>query len=244
MPLRLMLTAILFVSLLYSGACRAQFTDTTPYYINVNSNGSINSTNDGNSFVFSNNFRFSMSKKRVALNTNNSYLYGIQSGKLINNDFSTINDLNMFKSVRTVYYWGLLGLDKSISLQIDNRLQVGAGLGYHIFNRENLMVTITDGPIYEYNDLFNKEAYQTVRNSFRLKFFIVINGTTRLEGSTLVQNALNNQNDYIINSNTGFSFLFFKWIRFNTSLVYNRVNINARENLLLNFGVIYERYFQ
>jgi len=239
-----LILALIFLFLFGYSTLHAQFTDTTPYYINANANGTINNTNDGNSYVLSNNLKFSVSRKGIALNTNNSYLYGMQIGKLTNNDFKSVTDVNLLKDVRKIYYWALLGYDKSLSLQITDKLQAGAGIGYHVFNRKGFVLTLTDGPLYEYNDLYTLEAYQTVRNSFRVKFDVNINELLRLEGATFLQNSFKNANDYIILSNTSLSLKIYRWFRFSASVVYNRININARENLLVNFGIIYERYFR
>lgn len=88
----------------------AQFNDTVNYYINFASTGNINKTNDGTSYLLNNNFRYSISKKSISLNTTNSWMYGKQLGNLTNNDFFSGLDFNLYKTQYNFYYrdWGVM----------------------------------------------------------------------------------------------------------------------------------------
>ena len=228
--------------------CMAQFSDTTNYFINYASTGTINKTNDGSSYVLNNAFRFSMYKKSISLNSTNTWIYGKQQGQLANNDFMTILDFDVFKTDRHIYYWGLLNYEKSYSLKINHRLQTGLGIGYYIIDRKNFVFQVSNGILYEKNDLENVEGlnnsnYSTYRNSLRLKFRILFNDILTLENIDYIQHAFEDRKDYILKSNTTMSIKLRKWLSITMAVTYNKLNITQRENLLVNYGISLERYF-
>ncbi|HYG20114.1 MAG TPA: DUF481 domain-containing protein [Ohtaekwangia sp.] len=241
---------LLLILFLLSRAAFAQFNDTTNYYINYTSTGVINKTNDGNSHVLNNNLRFSISKKRVSFNTTNFLIYGKQQGNLSNNDFTSAADLNVYNkgSRRKFYYWGLLQYESSFSLKLHHRLQTGVGIGYNIIDKPNVVVILSDGILYEKSNLYNdaesvRNDYETFRNSFRVKFRWVIRDIITLDGSDFLQHALDDGSDYIIKSNTNLSVKLLKWLSVTASVTYNKLNKTRRENLLVNYGLTFERYF-
>jgi hypothetical protein len=65
----------------------AQFNDSTNYYIKHSSTGSLNKTNDQNSYVLNNTLRFNFYKRNFSVNTINSWVYGKQQHILANNDY-------------------------------------------------------------------------------------------------------------------------------------------------------------
>lgn len=225
----------------------AQFNDTTNYYVKFNSTGLVNMTNDRNSFMFNNSLRFNFYKKNVSVNTTNSWIYGEQQNELSNNDFLSILDFDLFKSRKNLYFWGLLNYEKSYSLNIDNRVQTGAGLGYYILDKDDFIIQVSDGLLYEKSDLYPQEGinsdYETIRNSFRLKFRFVSKDRFTLEGVNFLQNALNNLDDYNFRSVTSFSVRIWKFVNFTTTVNYNKLNLTARENFLMTFGLSVEKYF-
>lgn len=227
--------------------CYAQFNDTTNYYVNYSSTGIINKTNESNSYVLNNNVRFNIYKKHISVNTTNAWIFGKQRNALSNNDFSSIADVNLFKSDKHVYYWGLANYEKSYSLKINYRIQSGIGVGYYVIDRNDLMVQVSDGILYEKADLKDTETsindYQTIRNSFRLKFRVLMGKIAVLESSDFLQHAIADRKDYIIKSNTTLSLKLQKWLSFTAALTYNKLNRTDRENLLCNFGLTLERYF-
>lgn len=225
----------------------AQFNDSVNYYINYTATGLINKINEGNSYTFNNQVKFNLYKKRVSLNTTNTWIYGYQRGVRTNNDFMSTYDVSLFKSERHIYYWGLLNIEKSYSLKINHRVQTGAGIGYYIIDHEHFVLQLSDGILYEKSDLDDTgeldHDYQTLRNSFRLKFRLIMSNLLTLEGSDFVQHALNNKKDYIIRSSTSASLKLRKWLSFTVNLQYNKLSITHRENLLCNFGLTMEKYF-
>jgi len=226
----------------------AQFNDTVNYYINFASTGNINKTNDGTSYLLNNNFRYSISKKSISLNTTNSWMYGKQLGNLTNNDFFSGLDFNLYKTLYNFYYWGLGSYEKSVSLKINHRVQTGAGVGYNLVNRKNALVILSDGILYEKGDLYDSpetgsNEYEVFRNSFRLKFRVIIREIVVIEGSDFLQHALSDIKDYIIKSNTSLSVKLKKWLSLTSAVTYNKLSATGRENLLITYGITVERYF-
>jgi hypothetical protein len=237
---------ILFVSLSFS--VMGQFNDSVNYFIRHAATGVVNKTNDRDAFVLNNNLRFSIYKKNVSVNTNSSWIYGEQQREVSNNDFSSTLDFDLFKTRKHIYYWGLVNYEKSLSLKIHNRLQAGLGVGYYLIDRGNFVVQISDGILYETSELYSQEGlarpdYETYRNSFRVKFRIILKDIVTVDGVDFIQHSLANRNDYIVRSNTNLSARLYKWISITVSVAYNKLNETRRENFLLNYGVTLEKYF-
>lgn len=246
--------SFILVFVLASHYCLSQFNDSTHYYINFSSAGILNKTTLARSYVLTNSLKFNVSKKNYSLNTVNSWIYGrnedlvLNNDVLTNNDFSSSIDFNIYTKNERLYYWGLGSFDKSVSLKINNRIQLGAGVGYNVVNRPKSIVVISDGFIYEKGNLFinnefGNDVYETVRNSLRLKFRFVVNEILVIDGSDFYQPSLADTNDYIIKSNTSLSLKLKKWLNLTTSLTYNKVARTQSENLLFNFGITIERWF-
>jgi hypothetical protein len=229
------------------GVASAQFNDTVNYFVRHSSTGILNKTNDRNAFVLNNALRFSFYKRNVSLNTSNSWIYGKQQGELSNNDFTSAVDVDLFKSRKHIYYWGLLHYEKSFSLKINHRFQGGVGVGYYLLDREHFVVQVSDGILFEKSDLLIDEtpdlAYETYRNSLRLKFRFTHRDMFTLEGTDFVQHSLSDKSDYIIRSSTNFSVKLWKWVSLTLVVNYNKLALTNRENFLLNYGVTLEKYF-
>jgi hypothetical protein len=171
----------------------------------------------------------------------------LQRERLTNNDFTSTLDFNLYKTLPHFYYWGLANFDKSFSLKINQRLQVGLGVAYNVLDRQNAFINISDGIIYESSDLklndTSSTVYKTYRNSFRFRHRFVINEIIVLEGTNFLQNSLTYKNDYIIKAVNSVSVKLRKWLSFTTSTTYNRIQRTNRENLLVTFGLTAEKYF-
>lgn len=242
--MRIWLITIIWFSAQY--AC-AQFNDSIAYYAYYNSTGTFTKTNDQRSFVFNNVFKFSVSKKIVSLNTTNSWLFGKQGDVKINNDFSSALEADFLKKTNKLYYWALGTFDKSFSLNIDHRFQVGAGLGWTAVDTKNILLVLSDGIIFEKGDLTDSElgqlSYTTWRNSFRVKYRWNITELLILDGSAFFQPSLEEWEDQIVRSNTTLAFKIKKWLSLTSAFTYNKVTITGRENLLVTYGIILENYF-
>ena len=236
------------ILILISFQANAQFTDSTNYFVRYASTGVVNKTNDRNSFVLNNQLRFSVYRKNISINTNNSWIYGEQQRSVSNNDFTSTLDFDLYKSRKHIYYWGLLNYEKSLSLKIHNRLQAGLGIGYYLIDQDDFAIQLSDGILYETSELYTQEGltnadYETFRNSFRLKFRFVFRDVITLDGVDFLQHSLTDRKDYIIRLNTNLSVKLYKWISLTAAVAYNKLNKTARENFLLNYGITMERYF-
>ena len=225
----------------------SQFNDSTNHFFNYSGSGTLNSTENSRVLIFNNVVRFSIKRKDLILNSYNSWMYGTQKENLVNNDFSSALDVNLYKTWKHFNYWGLATYDKSFSLRIRNRYQVGIGAAYDILHKEHFTVNVSEGMIYEQSNVrlddstnrFNK----TLRNSLRLKHRLSWNKRVAFEGTHYLQNSLSTKGDYILKSNTTLLITVTKGLHITGSLIYNRLNLTKRENLTTTFGVSMEKYF-
>lgn len=231
----------------------AHYTDTLHLHFSYSGTGTINNTNTQHSFILSNAVQFSAVKKRAALNFSNSWLYGQQSGNLTNNDFTSTGDISLYKTLRHFYYWGLVNYTTSYSLQINHQVQSGFGAGYNLIDKKNAVLIISDGILYEKGDLYDilyggpngdvsqRDQYQVLRNSFRIKYRWVIRDLLVLNGTELLQNSLADGNNYILKLNAGASVKLNKWLSLTTAFLYNKFTRTRRENTLVTFGLTITR---
>jgi hypothetical protein len=235
------------MTIITCGECKSQFNDTINYYLHYGATGIYNQTNDANTYVFNNALKFSISKKSVLLNASGSWIYGWQEDKIVNNDVTSALDFNLYKTLPHFNYWGLANFDKSYSLKINKRLQAGLGGAYDLVHSPNARVNISDGILYEHSDLQladgSNDVYGTFRNSLRLKYNFTIYKIFVLDGTHFLQNSLSYKQDYIIRSVSDFSVRLREWLRFTTSVSYNKVTRVNRKNLLVTFGVSVDKYF-
>jgi hypothetical protein len=238
---------IVFLSVLPLFSVVAQSNDSMAYYVYYNSTGAFTKTNDQRSLVFNNIFKFSMHKKIMSFHTSNSWLYGKQSDVRINNDFSSAIETDLLKNANKIYYWALATFDKSFSLNIHHRFQVGAGLGWTAVDNKNILLVLSDGLIYEQGDLADNELgrrnYSTWRNSFRIKYRWDVTEVVIVDGTGFFQPSLSCWEDQIIKSTTTMAFKIKKWLSLTTAVTYNKISITDRENLLVTYGIILENYF-
>jgi hypothetical protein len=217
--------------------------DTTLYLINHSSTGIFNYTNESRSYLLNNLLKFNIVRKRISVNTTNGWVYGSQQTGLTNNDFLSAVDVNLFKTQRKLYYWGLATYDKSYSLKIDKRLQTGAGVGYNLFRKPSFNIILSDGILIEYADLYDTIAYVTTRNSFRIKYHILIGKVITFDGINFYQQSFLSAEDYILKFTNSVSFKLKNWLSFTISTVYNKLNISKKENFLCTVGLNFQKTF-
>lgn len=243
----LLIASAMFGMIFHCSRLNAQFNDSTNHFISYSSTGVINKTNDGDSYVLNNNIRFNVRRKDLSVNMASAWIYGEQNDRRTNNDFNSSLDFNLFKTFKHFYYWGLSTYEKSFSLKINDRFQVGLGGAYNIVERTSLFINVSEGVLFEKSDIFlndtTREKNEILRNSFRFRYRWVIKEMITLDGTHFIQNSLADGNDYIIKSINGLNIRLYKWLNFTTALTYNKVNKTQRENLLLTFGLTAEKYF-
>ena len=238
---------VLTTILIASGTAFGQFNDSINHYIYIGSTGTYSKTNDLNSYVFANNLKFTISKKRLSFHTANSWVYGKQSEVQSNNDFSSLIEFDFLKNEKRLYYWGNGTFDKSYSLKIDFRYQAGAGVGLNIAKSPKLVLNLSEGIVYETGSLIDKDLgerdYDVWRNSTRFKYRWVIGDIVILDGSLFYQPSISSRNDVIFKSSTTLSIKVRKWLSLSSALTYNEITLTDRRNLIVTYGVIMERFF-
>jgi hypothetical protein len=238
--------AIVFF-LLCGLSAQAQFSDSVANYVRYSAAGNLNRSNNATAYLLTNEARYSRKNRRTTLNTLASWLYGQQNGRLTNNDFLTTADLNLYRDSSNLYYWALANYTSSLSLRINNQLQTGLGAAYNFVNTPDAWLNLSDGILYETSSLSTNEPtndnYQTVRNSLRVSYKFVLNKAVTFNGANFFQQSLGDRSDYIIRSTNSISIKLNKWISFAGTLNYNQLRRTSRENLLLTYGLVAERYF-
>ena len=228
-------------------ATNAQFNDTVKHYIRFASTGVINNTNNAKSYVLNNGLNFNAQQKHVNYNTFFSWIYGAQQNVLTNNDFNAAANIDINKHIHKLYYWGLLNFDKSYSLNITYRVQVGAGIAYTFIDSPYLKINLSDGFLYERGNLIDaeigKNVYQVPRNSLRLTYHYTILNKVEIDGAHFYQPSLLSIKDYIIQSNSTVSVKLNQWLSISGTFVYNVVSQTQRNNLLFTYGLTAEKYF-
>ncbi len=227
----------------------SHYADTVHYHWSYTGTGNINNTNTVSAYLLSNSVGFSAAKKSGTLNFNNNWVYGSQSGNLTNNDFNSTADVNLYRTLRHFYYWGLVTYTTSLSLQINHLIQSGGGLGYNLLDKKKATVILSDGILYEKGDLYDilygapggdipqRDRYQVFRNSFRLKYHFVIADKVTLDGVELIQHSLLTIHNYILNLSARGMVRMNKWLNVTAALGYNKFTRTRRENTLVTFGV-------
>jgi hypothetical protein len=228
-------------------------TDTVRYHFAFTTAGSLNNTNSFQSNVWSTALKASMAQKSATVNLNSGWIYGHQGNLLTNNDFSATADVDLYKTLRHFYYWGLATYNTSVSLLINHQLQTGLGPGYNIIDKKTATLIISDGILYEKGDLYDslyggpngniyqRDRYQAVRNSFRILGHFVIDDRITLDATWYWQNALNNWNDYILKLNGGVALKLYKWLSFSITGTFNKFTRTRSKNSLITFGLTVQR---
>lgn len=240
---------VVFVFMMIGGAVLAQFNDTVNYHLRAAATGNLNHTNTGSTSIFNNSFGFDINKKRFSLNSSAGYIYGKNPTQKTNDDFLGVMNFDYLYSVQKLYYWGLAAYEKSYSLKINDRFQTGGGVGYTFLRKPEALLVVSNGLLFETTDLkqmdqYGRKSYQTLRNSFRVKFRFSIKGDLVIfEGTEFVQNSFNEGQDYILKLNNNVSVKIYKWLSLTAAFNYNRMNAIGTENLFLSYGLAFDRYF-
>ncbi len=238
----LSLSVLLFIAV----GAHGQFSDSIHNRLQVVSTNSINKTDGGSAYLSNNALRYAVKHQDIQLNFNNTWLYGKQNRALTNNDFSSSLDFNLYKTFPNFYYWGLLNYNTSYSLQVRNQLLSGLGVAYNFFDTDTTYLNISNGILYDASSLIINEHrtdYQTIRNSLRLSYRFVIRRLLVFSGTNFWQPSLGDGEDFSIRLSNSIGFQLNEWLSINGALVYNRVNLTQRENLLYTYGLNFDYYF-
>jgi hypothetical protein len=248
---RLRLIKIISVSILFLPFLgNAQYDDTSVYVVKLTMSGVINKTNVSTSYLANNLIKFSITKKRTIMNTYGSWAYGKQDSILTNNDFNLSTDVSVTGDHDFFYVWAFTAYDKSYSLKINNRSQTGVGIGFDLLKSTVVSLNLSDGFVYEYSDLIDASdqvagnvVQQTFRNSFRMKYTLILKKIIIFQGSNYWQPSMDDRSNYIIKMNNSINVKLQKWVSFSVVNVYNKVSNTGKENFLLTYGLTFNRIF-
>jgi hypothetical protein len=243
-----MLKFFSFLLFFFAVMCsHAQFTDSSKYYVGYAGTGIINKTEKSKSYVFKNGVQGNANGKHFSLSSAFSWIYGEINEALSNNDFETVLDVNYKPDSSKMVYWLLGTFDKSYSLKIDKRFQVGGGLSYDIIRNSGMRINLSDGLLYESGDLILatgiEDLHHTWRNSLRLKYVFRIKDIFSITGTHFLQNSLAAASDYNIKSASALTLKIYKWVGFTAVLNYNKINRLKTENMLVTIGLTVQKYF-
>ncbi len=215
--------------------------------VNVSSSGTFNRTTDGLTYLLNNGIKYSMRKKDLVMNSTSTWIYGNTPQKLTNNDFNTSLDFNLYKTIPDFYYWGLVNFTSSYSLGIREQVQSGLGAAYRLIDKKEMMFSISNGILFERSNINQEDgsalSYQTFRNSLRLQYRMKYKEIVTLNSVGFYQPSLNYGGDFIITANVSLGIKVWKWLSFTTALTYNNVSRTQRENTMLTYGLVAERFF-
>lgn len=227
--------------------CNAQFNDSVHRQVKFASTGILNKTNAVSSYVVNNIAAYNVNKKNITFNSSANWVYGQQNGNLTNNDFLATANMDLNKQLKKLYYWALLTYQTSLSLNIDYRFQGGAGIGYNLMNTPTANIVVSDGILFEKGNLadpnIGKDVYQTIRNSLRIKYRFIIKDKLVFEGMHFYQPSFSELQDYNISSINNLSVKLKQWLSLTAATTYNRIQRTNRQNLLVTFGFVIEKYF-
>jgi len=230
-------------------SCRvcSQNVDSVGYKVSLSSTGNFTRSNDLRGYLFNNIAKASRDGKNLFWQGTGGWIYSAQSGVKVNNDFTAVLESDVLKKRQRLYYWGMAAYDKSYSLKIDHRLQLGAGVGYTVVDNNKGTLVLSDGFLYERSELTDPELgylnYDAWRNSFRVKYRWVPRTALTIGGSAFLQPSLFSWDDTVIKSVTTVSFKVNTWLSLATSCTYNRLTLTGRENLIVTYGVSMEHLF-
>ena len=231
---------------LFPALLLAQRNDSLHYYVGYSSTGTYNRTNNFISYLFSNNLNFSVKREALKANFQNKWLYGEQQSKLVNNDFSSTFDLNLYKTFPHFYYWALCTYNTAYSLKINSQLQFGFGGAYNLIDKKNFQLNISDGILYDYSDIYIQDTirdiYQTPRNSFRLQIRFLWK-RLNFQSISFLQNSLQRQSDYIFRTDNTLGLKIKSWLSLTAKFSYNRMNRTDKENLFVTYGLTIDKSF-
>jgi Protein of unknown function, DUF481 len=220
--------------------------DTIHYHLAIASTGSLNQSGNLNTYLMNNAVRLGAVHRLFSANLFGSYVYGLADHVMTNNDVLVSFDGNIYQQHTKFFYWILVNYTSSYSLKIKGLFQSGAGIAYDFIKTKENRLTLSDGVLYEKDNLYLDTAYDiysTYRNSFRLAFKWTIINKLVFEGSNFIQNSFSNSDDYIIRSNLVLLFNLNKWLSLTSTFVFNRFNRTNQQNLLLTYGLRIEKDF-
>jgi len=249
-PIRIPFLIFIFLTAYYFSYSQTKdsvrISDSIRYHLMVTSTGSFNQSDKASTYLMNNAMRLNAVHRLFSVNVFGSYVYGLSGKSLTNNDVIASVDGNYYLQHSRFFLWILVNYTSSYSLQIKGLFQSGAGIAYDFIKTKDNRLNLSDGIIYEKDNLYIDTAfdiYSTFRNSFRFAFKWTIINKVVFEGSNFLQNSFSDKNDYIIRSNLALLLNLNKWLSLSSAFIYNRFNRTGRQNILLTYGLRIEKDF-
>lgn len=161
-------------------------------------------------------FKHYDSVSRNTFEANVNFLYGKQEEDINARDFSiSIREKLFFGPVD-----GFLNLqnDQSLARGIDNRITGGVGLEKSLIQKSGFTLAISDGAIFELTEYADMGEFVKVRNSFRIQ--AKNKGKVKLKSNLMIQNNVQDWDDYIFTSRTTLGFPVSKMIDVTANYLY------------------------
>ncbi|TAG01129.1 MAG: DUF481 domain-containing protein [Cytophagia bacterium] len=110
----------------------------------------------------------SLNTKKVQFETNPRFTFGEQNTNLAERDFFVDLNTSIFHQ-KKVYLFGLGAYEFSNLRGILERILAGGGLGWHIIQKNNFQLSISNAVFFETTNFIRRTDFSTWRNSTRLK---------------------------------------------------------------------------
>ena len=91
------------------------------YHVDLTASGAINRTTSDITYLFNNDLKFGLKKKSISLSFDNNWVYGTDHHALTNNDYASVLQFNLYKSIPHFFYWGLANYNTSYSLKVNSQ---------------------------------------------------------------------------------------------------------------------------
>ena len=213
----------------------------------ASASGNFNRIAEGTTYLFNNHFKYGYKTKDILFDGSAKWIYGANPEKLTSNDFNASLDCNLYKTFPHFYYWGLANFTSSYSLRIRQQWQTGLGVVYRFIDKESMVLSVSDGILFEHSDIINEEGvnivYQTFRNSLRLQYHVNHKDKIQVKFTGFYQPSLQYANDYNISVVSSLEIKLWKWLRANAAFNYNQISRTERENVLITYGLVAEKFF-
>lgn len=110
----------------------------------------------------------SLNTKKLQFETNPRFTFGEQNTNLAERDFFVDLNTSIFHR-KKVYLFGLGAYEFSNLRGILERILAGGGIGWHVIQKNNFQLSISNAVFFENTDFIRRTDFSTWRNSTRLK---------------------------------------------------------------------------
>lgn len=222
--------------------------NTTYHTFQINTGGNYSQSSAKKvSMMFNNKLGYSVSKDKLVLNANASWVYETQNKTLSKNDFNFTLDFNYyFNEFKRFYGWGLNNYETAYSLKINHKYQAGVGLAYELIDDDVWFLRLSNGLLWETSNIIDageQLLYETWRNSFRLQFRAHYYEKIQFKYTGFWQPSIIDFDDQLLKMNAQLLIKIWKELDFKLEGQYNMVTRTKQENMLFTYGFSYKILF-